>query len=169
VPSYDRARSLQHNTLTALAEAGVGVSTKVDVFVATEQEAEKYDRALAPGSYATIQVGVLGIGKQRDHILDHYGAGSNVVMLDDDILAFLHGYEEHYNLNLHRAIQKGFELSQEHGCYLWGINNVSNTYFMRRHTYTVGWCFFQVSGARATFKACVTHMICVSNGGGATT
>ena len=47
------------------------------------QEAERYTKALTPGSYASIQVGVLGIGKQRDFILDHFGAGSHVVMVDD--------------------------------------------------------------------------------------
>jgi hypothetical protein len=47
----------------------------VDVFVANQTEAEKYAAVLQPGSYSSITVGRLGIGRQRDYILDFYGAG----------------------------------------------------------------------------------------------
>lgn len=46
-------------------------------------------------------------------------------------------------LDLHQAILRGFQLSCEHGCYMWGLNNSSNKFFMNE-TYSVGWCFFQV-------------------------
>lgn len=42
-----------------------------------------------------------------------------------------------------RVILKGFDLSTQHGCYMWGLNNSSNPRNMRE-TYSVGWCFFQV-------------------------
>jgi len=143
VPSYDRAQTLQRCTLASLADNGIDLARKVDVFVATEQEAEKYVRALSPGTYSSIQIGTLGgIGKQRDLILEHFGAGSHVVMIDDDIQRFTHVYEE-VPLDLHKVIVRGFELSHENGCYMWGLNNSSNTFHMRP-TYSVGWCFFQV-------------------------
>jgi hypothetical protein len=75
VPSYDRALTLQRNTLSALAAAGIDCSTRVDVFVAGEAEADTYARVLHPRTYSSIKVGRLGIGRQRDYILDHYGAG----------------------------------------------------------------------------------------------
>jgi hypothetical protein len=75
VPSYDRALTLQRNTLSTLAAAGIDCSTRVDVFVAGEAEADTYARVLRPGTYNSIKVGRLGIGKQRDYILDYYGAG----------------------------------------------------------------------------------------------
>jgi hypothetical protein len=44
---------------------------------------------------------------------------------------------------MHQTILRGFQLSREHGCYMWGLSNSSNKFFMRE-TYSVGWCFFQV-------------------------
>ena len=48
-------------------------------------------------------------------------------------------------MDLHRAILRGFQLSRDHDCYLWGLSNSSNKFFLRE-TYSVGWCFFQVGG-----------------------
>lgn len=78
IPSYDRAHTLQDNTLRSLAAAGVDCRQRVDVFVNSQAEADTYARVLAPGSVASINVGVCGIGKQRDFILDYYGAGQQV-------------------------------------------------------------------------------------------
>lgn len=145
VPSYDRAHTLKNRTLSALAASGIDCSRNVHVFCATEQEAETYKETLPVNSYASIMVGKLGIGAQRDHILKHFdenvGPDTPVVMLDDDIQSFEHKYNG--PVDLHSVIMKGFELSKHYGCYMWGLNNCSNKFYMRP-TYSVGWCFFQV-------------------------
>jgi hypothetical protein len=102
----------------------------VHVFVANQEEQARYARALPRDAYAEIVVGKLGIGKQRQHIMRHFGDGANIIMLDDDIKRFVHVYEG--PLNLHKAIVTGFELSQQHECYMWGISNSSNKFFMRQ-------------------------------------
>jgi hypothetical protein len=140
IPSYNRADTLRQRTLSALQQVGVDCRGRVHIFVANELEADVYQSVLQPGSYASIVQGTLGIGRQRDFILDHFGTGSKVVMLDDDIVQFKQLYDG--PVNLHRAIEKGFQLCEEHDCFMWGINNSSNIRFMRP-TYTVGWCFFQ--------------------------
>ena len=157
VPSYDRVDILQRDTLASLEACGIDCSKAVDVFVADEQEADKYDRGLLRGTYASIKVGVLGIGKQRDFILDHYGPDNHVVMVDDDIQFFKHCYPG--PIDLHRVISKGFQLSQHHGCFMWGLNNSSNSFYMRPR-YSVGWLFFQVgpSHSTAVFLLCEWHM-----------
>lgn len=140
IPSYDRPHTLQSRTLTALKNAGVDCSSRVHVFVANQEEHARYERVLSQDAYAGIVVGTLGIGKQRQHILSHFGAGANVVMLDDDIRHFLQVYDG--PVDLHKAIMKGFELCQQHDCFMWGINNTSNKFFMRQ-TYSTNWMFIQ--------------------------
>lgn len=48
--SFDRAATLQRNTLASLAANDVECSTRVDSFVANAQEADCYSRTLTPGS-----------------------------------------------------------------------------------------------------------------------
>lgn len=152
VPSYDRALTLKTRTLEALRAANVDISSRVDVFVANEQEAEQYRNILEPGTYSSIIVGTLGIGNQRDFILKHYGFGANVVMVDDDIEWFKHKYDG--PVNMHNVIIKGFELCPQHMCYMWGINNSSNKFYMKP-TYSVGWCFFQVRCTASVQAICI--------------
>jgi hypothetical protein len=130
VPSYNRAQTLQQRTLASLYEAGVDCRSRVHVFVAHQEEQERYARALPRDMYAEIVVGKLGIGKQRQHIMGHFGEGANIIMLDDDIKRFMQVYDG--PVDLHKAIIKGFELSQQHECCMWGINNSSNKFFMRQ-------------------------------------
>ncbi|KAF6251352.1 hypothetical protein COO60DRAFT_1645123 [Scenedesmus sp. NREL 46B-D3] len=78
IPSYDRANSLQRRTLASLVEAGVDCQRRVHIFVAGKDERERYARALPRGTFADIVVGKLGIGKQRSHIMSHFGQGANV-------------------------------------------------------------------------------------------
>eukprot|EP00775_Hariotina_reticulata_P009248 gene9248-9414_t len=140
IPSYNRAHTLKQRTLSALQKVGVDCRGRVHIFVANEHEAAVYKDVLPPGSYASIVTGTIGIGRQRDFILDYFGTNSKVVMLDDDIVEFRQLYDG--PVNLHKAIETGFQLCETHNCYLWGINNSSNVFHMRP-TYTVGWCFFQ--------------------------
>jgi hypothetical protein len=56
--------------------AGFDCSSRVGAFITKEDEAERYAAVLQPGSYRSITVGRLGIGRQRDFSLDHYGAGA---------------------------------------------------------------------------------------------
>lgn len=121
---------MQRRTLASLVEAGVDCQRRVHIFVAGKDERERYARALPRGTYADIVVGKLGIGKQRSHIASHFGQGANVIMLDDDIKRFMHVYDG--PVNMHKAIVKRFGLCQQHGCCMWGINNSSNKFFMRR-------------------------------------
>ena len=143
IPSHDRAHTLKTRTLCALEKVSVDCGKRVHIFVTSHQEADTYAQILTAGSYQSIVVGPPpknGIGSARDFILDHFGTGANVVMLDDDIEYFVQKYDG--QLDLHKAIVTGFSLCQKTAVYMWGINNSRNTFFMRK-TYTVGWCFFQ--------------------------
>jgi hypothetical protein len=111
-------------------ESNIDCQRRVYVFVADSDEQARYARALPRDAYAEIVVGKLGIGKQRSHIMSHFGHGAAVIMLDDDIKKFLQVYDG--PVDLHKAIVTGFELCRQHECFMWGINNSSNKFFMRQ-------------------------------------
>jgi hypothetical protein len=143
IPSHDRADTLKACTLAALVKVNVDCGTRVHIFVTSEEEAARYKGKLTAGSYQSIVVGTPaadGIGRARDFIQDHFGAGTNLVMMDDDIERFVQKYDG--AVDLHQAIMRGFSLCHEKEVYMWGLNNSKNVFFMRK-TYTIGWCFFQ--------------------------
>jgi hypothetical protein len=111
-------------------ESNIDCRSRVHVFVADKDERSRYARALLRDAYAEIVVGKLGIGKQRSHILSYFGHGAEVIMLDDDIKHFVQVYDG--PVDLHKAIVTVFELCRQQECFMWGISNSSNKFFMRQ-------------------------------------
>jgi len=87
IPSYRRAEVLQKKTLETLKEFRIPPS-KITIFVADKEEKKLYEEAIPKGSVKDIVVGVVGMDKIRNFILDYYPKGKHIVMMDDDIRGF---------------------------------------------------------------------------------
>jgi hypothetical protein len=133
IPSYKRHDIIMEKTLSTLQRYRIPPS-KITIFVADNEEKKLYEEAIPKGTVEDIVVGVLGIDKVRNFILDYYPKGKHIVMIDDD----LRGLNQKSGTNsvkpidsLIRLIERGFRIATAEKCSLWGIYPVNNAYFMR--------------------------------------
>jgi hypothetical protein len=108
--------------------------SNIVVVVANQEEKKLYDEAIPKGTVKEIIVGVLGVDKVRNFILDYYPKGKHIVMMDDDI----RGLNQKTGVNslkplgsMISLIERGFRMATAEGCSLWGVYPVNNAYFMR--------------------------------------
>ena len=142
IPSYKRPDRVVSETLTTLQRHGADM-TRVTVFTANEEETADYEKAIYGAGFdeVTVAQGVLGIANQRIFISGkYYDKGTRVVSLDDDVSKIqltdgkkLYDFEGDFDT----IVQKGFEVCDESGARIWGINPCANGFFMK-NTITVG-------------------------------
>ena len=141
IPSYQRPEKLRDTTLKYLAAEEVAPET-ITIFVASEEEKQKYLEVLVPGSFGRLVVGVPTISAQRNFVRNFYPEGSAVLSVDDDIkkLKFLNPRP------LKEVVEQLFRLSKEELCTFWGIYPVNNLFFCKERVikgraYIIG-CFY---------------------------
>lgn len=153
IPSYKRENTLKEKTLKVLEKYDIPPE-KVEIFVANEEEYDKYKRALTDSPYRNLNIGVPGIGAVRNHIAQHFEDEAKIVHLDDDLMEILHRVDEKTlrpvpNL-VKDVFQRGFDYCEEHGSYIWGIYAASNPYFMKKDKsvglyYIIGSCWGNIN------------------------
>jgi hypothetical protein len=84
IPSYQRTQILQNKTLKFL-HANDYPTELIHVFVASEEEKEKYLSEVPFYLYGKIVVGVPGLVEQRNFITDYFDDDEIIVCMDDDI------------------------------------------------------------------------------------
>lgn len=136
IPSYKRYETLKAKTLALLQRYKIPAS-KIFVFVANEEEAAAYRKALDAGSYNKIVVGVKGLAPVRNFIAGYFPIGKPIVFCDDDLQGFLAFDEtkprhEKPLTSLESIVQRGFAECKAHGCHLWGIYPTPNGFFMKK-------------------------------------
>lgn len=141
IPSYKRPTRLITETLTTLKRTNADFS-RVTVFVADSNEKHLYDTALqAIGLGVKVVISQPGLINSRIwYNLHYYKPGTRILNLDDDI-AGLYVKDGNalkaYTGDLDRLVSKGFQVCQNTGARLWGINPVANGMFLKP-TITVG-------------------------------
>ena len=142
IPTYGRADAIRKYTLKYLEQTDIP-RERVTLFVASEQEKEKYQSS-NPGY--NIVVGVKGLCPQRLFISQHYPKGTPVVSFDDDVSGICelrlgerlfsqqkpldHPCSLETVTALDAFIQDGFKLAQDHEVEMWGCYQVANKGFM---------------------------------------
>lgn len=149
IPSYRRANKLRQQTLAFLSELTNINTDKITVFVADEEEKQKYQEILRPGSYGNIVVGRLGLAEQRNFISSYYPEDSQILQIDDDIkrIKLLHPRP------LIPVINQLFDYARAQGVNLWSIYPVNNLFFCSERVvvgkiFCVG-CFFGLINKKA--------------------
>jgi hypothetical protein len=101
VPSYKRYEILKTQTLPTLDKLKAD-RDKIHIFVANEEEAEKYKDAI--GDNYRIVVGQRGISTQRKYIHNYFADDERVVSFDDDVMVMTtagtpyHQVGEYFNI-----------------------------------------------------------------------
>lgn len=130
IPSYKRPEILKKATLATLERYGVD-PTRITIFVANEAEREAYEAVLGH-SYAIV-VGVIGKVHQQRFYHRWYPTGTPLLNLDDDLYNIRQKIGEKledYTGTIDEIVKIGFQICEESGAKLWGINPVSNGFFM---------------------------------------
>jgi cellulose synthase/poly-beta-1,6-N-acetylglucosamine synthase-like glycosyltransferase len=87
IPSYKRQDIIMEKSLATLKRYHVPPSN-IAVVVANQEEKKLYEEAIPKGTVKDIIVGVPGLDKVRNYILDYFPKGKRLVMMDDDIRGF---------------------------------------------------------------------------------
>lgn len=130
IPSYKRSELLKQKTIALLERYKVDKS-KITVFVANEQEAAIYREALPDYQ---IVVAVKGLVSARVFYNNYYAKDTRILNLDDDMAELKQRNAadklENYVGDFDDIVKLGFSICEQEGARLWGINPVSNGFFM---------------------------------------
>ena len=131
VPSYGRAEICQAKTLSMLRRHQIAPE-RIQVFVANAEELAVYERALKPGFYGRLVVGVKGLVPQRQWIAEQFSDGTALVFCDDDIDALDLTLSDWFkDRTLDQFLQSAFQECRERQAWIWGIYPVYNPYFRK--------------------------------------
>jgi hypothetical protein len=131
VPSYKRYEILKTQTLPTLDKLKAD-RDKIHIFVANEDEAEKYKEAI--GDNYHIVVGLPGIGWQRKFINSYFDKGTKVFCVDDDVKNIYQKGEKKLELSeytLDEIVERGYALCEKYGSRVWGINHTFNNFYLK--------------------------------------
>lgn len=138
IPSYKRAEILKDKTLAFLERYNVSPE-KIFIFVANQEEHDTY-RAVIDSKYKII-VAEKGLVQARVFYNNYFPKDTPILNLDDDLAELKQRTAqdklETYNGTLDALVEQAFDICEKHGLKLWGINPVSNGFFMK-DTITIG-------------------------------
>jgi len=131
IPSYDREEEIINKTLPMLKRQGVS-SKRIDIFVADKEQEKKYESVISPNYYNKIIVGKKGLANQLQFIKKYYPQGKHIVRCDDDIESVFKKVSDKKTkeVDLNIFIPYAFGVCAKEGLSLWGINKVTNPFFM---------------------------------------
>ena len=132
IPSYNRPDELVKKTLSTLLKYNIDKS-KINIFVADEEQKEIYSAIVPTNLYNEIIVGIKGIANVWNFITEYYPLDTKIISIDDDIEKVLilkdNKLVELEDLDL--LFNKGFTLLEDYKYNIWGIYPVKNAYFMK--------------------------------------
>jgi len=147
IPSYKRPDILLKKTVSTLKRNGIDLS-KVYVFVSDYTEFLNYKKAIIEAELIIkIEIGELGITKQRNFIKNFFKeVGEHIVCIDDDIDA-LEIVDENKKFNeltdLNILFNNCYDIMKKENVNLWGIYPARNGMYMNnyKNEYNLGFYF----------------------------
>ncbi len=147
IPSYKRPDILLKKTISTLKRNGIDLS-KVYVFVSDYTEFLNYKKVFIDAELIIkIEIGELGITKQRNFIKNFFKeVGEHIVCIDDDIEAF-ETVDENKKFNeltdLNILFNNNYDKLKKENVNLWGIYPAHNGMYMNNYKkeYSLGFYF----------------------------
>lgn len=133
IPSFMRDETLAKKTLKVLERYKVDPK-RVTIFMANEEEREKYAKTLANSPYQNLVIAQKGIKEVRNFMWTYYPEGTPVLFMDDDLeeIQVLEGHKRLIPASdlFEDVLKPGFHAMRENHAYLWGIYAAGNAGFM---------------------------------------
>lgn len=128
------------HTLAMLMEQRIPLE-RVTLFVADEDEVQRYRAALRDSTWSEVRIVISEPGNRnsRNFIYRYFPAGTYVVSMDDDLERVVwkitegdtHMVRALPSGGLERLIFDGHRQMTQHNAFLWGLNTSQNVRFMR--------------------------------------
>lgn len=131
IPSYKRTETLNKATLATLVRLGADLD-RVTVWTATDEQREIYQAELAQD--VQVRTALPGLMAARQHYHRYYPEGTPILNMDDDLYALQQKNGDGLrdpDMTLDEIVSVGFKIADGTGARIWGINPVSNGWFMR--------------------------------------
>jgi hypothetical protein len=103
---------------------------RIHVYVANQEEYEKYKVSLNASMYHRLEIGVLGLVPQREWICQQFPEGKPIVFMDDDIASVDLSLMAH-PVSLHVFLQQAFKTTASLHASIWSVYPVFNPYFRK--------------------------------------
>lgn len=138
IRSYKKEKVLKSLTLATLKRGGIP-NNRILIFVADEQEREKYDQELK-GEYEII-VGRKGLLEIDNFMTDYFPENTPLVFMDDDLkkIEFIENRGDvkssHEIENLSDFFDYGFYLCEMKGVHSWTFSAIENKLFKVNHPF----------------------------------
>lgn len=128
IPTYKRSQTLIKKTLNTLLNTDIKLLTNLHIFVADEEELSVYSKELPAAIVPSIKIGKRGIPNQRNYIQKYFPVGTRLFMIDDDIskIVTLERKKSVQLHNLNEFIIKAFNITDQLGLKMWGVNANTN-------------------------------------------
>lgn len=175
VPTYQRAKLLQRDTLAYLERCGVDPKD-VLILVASEEERYEYDNELPEEWADQLRITVPGLGDSRNYARHHYlRDGERVIWIDDDVASVRarSNDKETLEANILQVQEEGFDAAMAVGAHLWGVYPTVNPFWMKPKVRYGLWhcvgCFYgevnqwdsaldlQYGDAKEDYERCLRH------------
>lgn len=134
IPTFKRSEAIKNKTFKFLEKTNINFS-HIDIFVSDKEEVDLYKESLKDYN-VNIMGSVIGVGKNRNFIVDYYPVGQKVFGLDDDIDSITMKVDSKHIQeiqDLDNFINTAFDITIKNKLNLWGIYPVNNPYFMKNN------------------------------------
>lgn len=133
IPSYKRDKTVKIKTLKVLEKYKISPK-KVTIFVANEEEKDKYTKTLSDCQYKNIVVAKPTLCAARNFIRSYYNEGDMVLNLDDDLERVLYRVDSKTLVDVEDfekdVIFRGFDSLVDSKSKIFGIYAAANPMFM---------------------------------------
>lgn len=131
IPSYKRVDVLNKATLATLVRLGADLS-RVTVWTANDEQRKVYEAGLKPK--VRVRTALPGVMAARQHYHSAYKVGTPILNLDDDVYGLRQKDGDKLkepDMTLDEIVKLAFRVCEKTGARIWGINPVTNGWFMR--------------------------------------
>lgn len=154
IPSYRREEAIKRKTLALLEHHHIPADI-VTVYVADDNELDRYRHSLAGGTYTDVQVSAPGLVESRRFISTEHAEGTALVWLDDDVDGIRYKRIDGKTRalppgRLGHLFERGFALCNRYAATLWGVKACSHTLGMQ-HSAALG-LFFVIGSMFGTIN-----------------
>lgn len=135
IPSFKRDGQIIEKTLKVLESYSIDPK-RVTIFMANEEERQKYAEALTNSPYQNLVIAQEGIMEVRNFMWNYYPEGTPVLFMDDDVetvqIIDPQNSKKHIKAPdlFNDVIAPGFNAMRENHAYIWGMYAAGNPGFM---------------------------------------
>lgn len=132
IPTYKRPELIKRRSLSVLKESEIP-EKEVFLFVSSADELKEYQYLAELGYNVVYKQDLNSLKEKNNFILDYFGAGCKIVVMEDDIRALVRkdGNKKNRFHGIKELVKDAWRAASEHETKLWGISPTDNGMFLK--------------------------------------